>query len=179
MFRRDPEKGQFTLDDFMAQMGQVQQLGPMAHVMRKIPGLADIARQMSFSDADVEREVRRMRGIFDAMNAAERRDPELFCIGSRLHRVARGAGVPITDVSRFLKQFEMSRDMMRALSSRGNVAEDLRLSAGLVTESKTERDPSYLIDLTAARWRVIKRLFWFVLIVGAAWLLIRQQVAPG
>src|SRR3954451_20792841 len=68
------EKGQFTLDDFMAQMGQVKKLGPMGKVMGMIPGMAEIAKTSNMGD--VEGQMGRMRAIYDSMNRAERKNPD-------------------------------------------------------------------------------------------------------
>src|SRR5438105_8238694 len=55
------EKGQFTLDDFMAQMGQVKKLGPMGKVMGMIPGMGDLTKQLNMGEGDVEEQMDTMR----------------------------------------------------------------------------------------------------------------------
>jgi len=112
------EKGSFTLDDFMAQMSQVNKLGPMSKVMGMIPGMNDLAKNANMGDGDVERQMGRMRAIYDSMNRKERAKPELLD-GNRRRRIARGAGVGLNEVGQFMKQFEMSRDMMRAVGGQG------------------------------------------------------------
>src|SRR2546430_3353314 len=72
------EKGQFTLDDFMAQMGQVKKLGPMGKVMGMIPGMSEIAKTSNMGDGDVEKQMGRMRAIYDSMNKKERKKPDLL-----------------------------------------------------------------------------------------------------
>ncbi len=108
------EKGNFTLDDFMAQMNQVNKLGPMSKVMGMIPGMNEMAKQSAMGDGDVERQMGRMKAIYNSMNRRERVKPELLD-GNRRRRIARGAGVEVAEVGQFMKQFEMSRDMMRAI----------------------------------------------------------------
>jgi signal recognition particle subunit SRP54 len=112
------EKGQFTLDDFMAQMGQVKKLGPMSKVMGMIPGMAQMTKQMNMGEGDVEKQMGHMRAIYDSMNKKERKNPDLLD-ATRRRRIARGAGVQLNEVGQFMKQFEMSRDMMRAIGSQG------------------------------------------------------------
>ena len=112
------EKGNFTLDDFMAQMGQVKKLGPMNKVMGMIPGMSELTKNMGMNDGDVEGQMGRMRAIYDSMSKKERADTDLLD-GARRRRVARGAGVELNEVSQFVKQFEMSRDMMRAVGGMG------------------------------------------------------------
>src|SRR5215208_6137899 len=112
------EKGNFTLDDFMSQMGQVKKLGPMGKVMGMIPGMSQLTQQMNMNEGDVESQMGRMRAIYDSMSRTEREDTDLLD-GNRRRRIARGAGVEVNEVSQFIKQFEMSRDMMRAVGGMG------------------------------------------------------------
>jgi signal recognition particle subunit SRP54 len=112
------EKGQFTLDDFMAQMSQVKKLGPMGKVMGMIPGMSEMTRKMNMNEGDVDKQMSRMRAIYDSMNLRERAKPDLLD-GGRRRRVARGAGVELNEVGQFMKQFEQSRDMMKAVGGMG------------------------------------------------------------
>src|SRR4051812_16130468 len=112
------EKGQFTLDDFIAQMSQIKRLGPMSKVMGMIPGMSEIAKQSNMGDGDVEKQMGRMRSIYDSMNKKERKNPDVLD-GPRRRRIARGAGVDVNEVGQFMKQFEMTRDMMRAVGGMG------------------------------------------------------------
>lgn len=112
------EKGQFTLEDFMSQMGQVKKLGPMGKVMGMIPGMSEMSKQMNMGEGEVEKQMGRMRAIYDSMNKKERHNPDLLD-GPRRRRVAQGAGVQPNEVSQFMKQFEMTRDMMRAVGGMG------------------------------------------------------------
>src|SRR4051795_10236854 len=100
------EKGQFTLDDFMSQMGQVKKLGPMGKVMGMIPGMSDLTKNMGMNEGDVENEMVRMKAIYDSMTRKERKKPDLLD-GMRRRRIATGAGVDVSEVGKFMKQFEM------------------------------------------------------------------------
>jgi len=112
------EKGRFTLDDFMAQMSQVKKLGPMGKVMGMIPGMSEMTRQMNMNEGDVEKQMGHMRAIYDSMTPKERANTDLLD-GARRRRVARGAGVELNEVGQFMKQFEQSRDMMKAVGGMG------------------------------------------------------------
>jgi signal recognition particle subunit SRP54 len=125
------EKGEFTLDDFMAQMGQVNKLGPIGKVMGMIPGMSELTKQVNMSDGDVEKQMGRMRAIYDSMTRQERKKPDILD-GNRRRRVATGAGVPLNDVSQFIKQFEGARDMMRAVGGMGLVGK-MRLMKSLMS----------------------------------------------
>ena len=112
------EKGTFTLEDFMAQMAQVKKMGPMGKVMGMIPGMGDMMKQVKMNEGDIERSLKRMQAMYQSMTTAERKKPDLIEHGRR-RRIARGAGVDSSEVSKFIKDFEQSRDMMRAVGSMG------------------------------------------------------------
>ncbi len=112
------EKGQFTLEDFMSQMGQVKKLGPMGKVMGMIPGMSEMSKQMNMGEGEVEKQMGKMKAIYDSMNQKERKNPDTLD-GPRRRRIARGAGVEVNEVGQFMKQFEMTRDMMRAVGGMG------------------------------------------------------------
>jgi signal recognition particle subunit SRP54 len=109
-------KGEFTLDDFRKMMGQMGKLGPLNKVMSLIPGLNKLTDVMG--DADVEGDMRRLRGIVDSMTRDERRNPKLID-QSRRRRIAQGAGVEPHEVNDLVKQFDGMADMMKNLSSMG------------------------------------------------------------
>lgn len=112
------EKGQFTLDDFMSQMKQVKKMGPIGKIMGMIPGMDQLTKQLNMGEGDVEKQMGRMQAIYNSMTPRERKNTDLID-GNRRRRIARGAGVELTEVGQFMKQFEMSRDMMRAVGSMG------------------------------------------------------------
>src|SRR5918999_3724288 len=75
------EKGQFTLDDFMSQLGQVQKLGPMSKVMEMIPGMNQMTKQMNMGEGEVEGQMGRMKAIYHSMTKKERLKPDLLVGG--------------------------------------------------------------------------------------------------
>src|SRR6478609_3648611 len=99
-------------------MVQVKKLGPMSKVMGMMPGMRELTKNVGMQGEDVERQMGRMRAIYDSMSKKERGKPDLLD-GPRRRRIARGAGVELNEVSQFMKQFEMSRDMMRAVGGMG------------------------------------------------------------
>jgi signal recognition particle subunit SRP54 len=124
------EKGNFTLDDFMSQMSQVRKLGPMGKIMGMIPGMSDITKQLGQNEGAVEGQMNRMQAMYNSMTKLERKKPEILD-GNRRRRIARGAGVQLNEIGQFIKQFEMSRDMMRAVGGTG-MAGKLKLMKGLM-----------------------------------------------
>lgn len=108
------KSGQFDLEDFLQQMEQLENMGPLAGVMEMIPGAAGMARSM---DLDVnERMMKQSRAIIQSMTLEERRNPDILN-GSRRRRIAHGAGMTPADVNRLLNQFKDARKLMRAMTT--------------------------------------------------------------
>src|SRR3954465_14618048 len=85
------EKGQFSLEDFMSQMGQIKKLGPMSKVVGMIPGMSELTKQIGHDGEGVEDQMGRMRAIYDSMTRKERAKPDLLDSNAR-QRTAGGAG---------------------------------------------------------------------------------------
>ncbi|MCC7476000.1 MAG: signal recognition particle protein [Pirellulales bacterium] len=117
-------KGEFTLDDFRKQLGQIGKLGPLQKVMGLIPGMGAISEMMG--DVDHEQDMRRLLGIIDSMTPAERRSPSKTIDQSRRRRIAAGAGVEPREVADLVKQFEVMAQMMTSLAGKG-VRERMKL----------------------------------------------------
>jgi signal recognition particle subunit SRP54 len=114
------ERGTFTLDDFMQQMGQVRKLGPMGKIMGMIPGMNDLSRQLGQNEGLLEGQMGKMQAIYSSMTKAERKKVDVI-EHQRRRRIAAGAGVQPSDVSQFIKQFEMARDAMKAFTGMGSM----------------------------------------------------------
>jgi signal recognition particle subunit SRP54 len=107
----------FDLNDFLAQLQQMNQMGGLASLMDKLPGqLAAKAGQMD--TAKVEKDMRRKQGIIHSMTARERSKPDIIK-ATRKRRIALGAGVQVQDVNRLLKEFEQMQDMMKKMKGGG------------------------------------------------------------
>ncbi|MCH2114391.1 MAG: signal recognition particle protein [Pirellulales bacterium] len=110
-------KGEFTLEDFKKQLGQIKRLGPMQKVMGMIPGMSGMADAMG--DADPEQDMKRVFGIIDSMTAEERRQPSKIIDQSRRRRIAAGAGVEPNEVNDLVKQFDAMAQMMTQMAGKG------------------------------------------------------------
>ncbi|MFM9413123.1 signal recognition particle protein [Peptococcus simiae] len=102
----------FTLDDYLDQMAQMQQMGDMDSILEMVPGLNKKALKNVKIDA---REMDRSKAVILSMTKAERQNPKIIN-GSRRKRIAAGAGVRVQDVNRLLKQFDQSQTMMKQLT---------------------------------------------------------------
>ncbi|MDZ4075720.1 MAG: signal recognition particle protein [Hylemonella sp.] len=107
----------FDLNDFLAQLQQMKQMGGLSSLMDKLP--AQMAAKAGQVDTDkVERDLRRKEGIINSMTKLERRKPELIK-ATRKRRIAAGAGVQVQDVNRMLKEFEQMQEMMKKMKGGG------------------------------------------------------------
>ena len=113
----------FDLNDFKEQITQMRKMGGLSSMLDKLPAqLAEAAGQVN---ADVqERQIRRTEGIINSMTAAERAKPELIK-ASRKRRIAAGAGVPVQEVNRMLKQFDQMQAMIKQMK-KGGLAKMMR-----------------------------------------------------
>jgi signal recognition particle subunit SRP54 len=125
------EKGAFTLEDFIGQMSQIKKLGPMTKILGMIPGMSEMAKQANMGGQDVENHMGRMQAMYDSMTKDERKKPDMID-APRRRRIARGAAVDVQTVGQFLKQFEMSRNMMRAVGGMG-VMNRMKMMKGLMS----------------------------------------------
>jgi signal recognition particle subunit SRP54 len=110
-------KGEFTLDDFKKVLGQANKLGPLNKVMSMLPGMSGLGD--AIGDLDAEQDMRRLRGIIDAMTPEERRNPSKMIDQSRRRRIAAGSGVEAHEVNDLVKQFDGMADIMKRMSGMG------------------------------------------------------------
>ena len=107
-------KNQFDFNDFLSQLAQIKKMGSMKDLMGMIPGMDKALKGVEISD-DAFKPIEAM---INSMTPAERANPSLLN-GSRKARIARGAGVDIVALNRFLKQFEQTAKMMRKVQQMG------------------------------------------------------------
>ena len=110
-------QGQFTLEDLLQQLKQMDKLGDVKGIMKMIPGVARFAKQIDESKVD-NRLIRRQQAIIQAMTPKERKHPEILKAARKL-RIAAGAGVKVEDVNRLLKSYEQMADVMKKFKKMG------------------------------------------------------------
>jgi len=108
-------KGEFTLEDFKKQLGQISKLGPIQKVMSMIPGMGGMSKMLG--DQNPEADLRRLVGVIDSMTPDERRNPSKTIDQSRRRRIAAGAGVEAHEVNDLVKQFDGIADMMKKMAA--------------------------------------------------------------
>ena len=110
------KKGKFDFEDYLESMKQMRNMGGLGSILGMLPGMGIKAADLE--GAVDEKQMKRTEAIVLSMTPAERRNPKLLN-PSRKHRIAKGAGVDIATVNRFIKQFEQSQKMMKQFSSMG------------------------------------------------------------
>lgn len=106
------KKGKFDFEDYLESMKQMRNMGGISSILSMIPGMG---KQMGDIESAIdENQLARMEAIVLSMTPAERKNPKLLN-PSRKHRIAKGAGVDIAVVNRFIKQFEQSQKMMKQI----------------------------------------------------------------
>ena len=105
-------KAEFDYNDFLTQMQQIRKMGGMGSILSMMPGMGS---QLSSVDMDEgERSLKRVESIILSMTKEERANPNLMN-PSRKQRVAKGAGVDISEVNRLVKQFDQMKKMMKQM----------------------------------------------------------------
>lgn len=110
-------KGEFTADDFLKQIRQMKKLGSMESIMKMLPGMGGMMKQMKDMTPPDE-ELKKIEAIISSMTLAERSDSRIIN-GSRKVRIAKGSGTKVQDVNKFVKQFETAKKMMSGLMKMG------------------------------------------------------------
>ena len=123
---RKMKKNQFDFDDFLESTKQMKKMGGLSGIMSMRPGMGAMGglggkKGMQLDDSqaeEAEKKMARMEAMIYSMTPAERRDPDLLN-PSRKHRIAKGAGVDISEVNRMVKQFNEMKKMMKMIGKGG------------------------------------------------------------
>ena len=108
-------KNEFTLEDFLDQMGEVQKMGGIGKMLEMLPGI----NSKSVSDDEIEKsekEFRQMEAIICSMTLEERRNPSLLN-ASRRKRIAAGSGQPVSKINSLIKKYEDAKKLMKQFSN--------------------------------------------------------------
>ncbi|RZF21055.1 signal recognition particle protein [Halobacteriovorax vibrionivorans] len=108
------EKGKFSVNDFMKQMDMMKNLGSMASIMKMIPGMGGMLKQVG-DLTPAENEMKRMRVIINSMTKKER-DNYKIMKDSHIKRIAKGSGNTEAQVRDFIAKFKQMEQMMGGLS---------------------------------------------------------------
>ena len=105
------KKQDLDFEDFLQQMEQIQNMGPLDKILGMMPGMGNIKDQLG--DVDLNgKEMKRTKAIIQSMTVEERRNPNILN-ASRKKRIAKGSGNTVQDVNRLIKQFNEMKKMMK------------------------------------------------------------------
>ncbi|MBR7090618.1 MAG: signal recognition particle protein [Lachnospiraceae bacterium] len=110
------QKGKFDFNDYLESMKQMKNMGGLASILSMLPGMGINASDLE--GAIDEKKLRQTEAIILSMTPEERSNPKLMN-PRRKFRIAKGAGLDIADVNRFIKQFEQSQKMMKQMGGMG------------------------------------------------------------
>ncbi|HHF7346582.1 TPA: signal recognition particle protein [Legionella feeleii] len=118
----------FDLEDFKQQLLQMNNMGGIASMMSKLPGMSQLPQQ-AISQVN-DKAMAQTVAIINSMTPKERRIPKII-VGSRKKRIAAGSGTQIQDVNRLLKQFEQMQKMMKKFTKPGGMKQIMRGMGGM------------------------------------------------
>jgi signal recognition particle subunit SRP54 len=107
------KKAEFGFDDYLESMNQMKKMGGISSMLSMMPGIGG-SQIEEIENAMDEKKMARIEGIIYSMTPKERAKPSILT-PSRRRRIAKGAGVDITEVNRLVKQFEQSKKMMKQM----------------------------------------------------------------
>jgi len=105
----------FNFEDFLGQLKQIQKMGPLEQIVKMVPGMGGMAKQLESVDP---KEFSRIEAMILSMTVEERRHPGIIK-NSRRRRIAKGSGMKAQDVGRLINQFKDARKMMKQLAKMG------------------------------------------------------------
>ena len=110
-------KNQFTVEDFLEQLQMMKKMGGMESILGMLPGMGQMMKQVK-DMAPPDKEIKKIEAIIRSMTRKERVDHKILN-GSRRLRIANGSGTQVSDVNKFIKQFEQSQKMMSQMMKMG------------------------------------------------------------
>src|SRR6056297_2614169 len=111
------QKGQFNMNDLKMQLEQMQKMGGMEGVMGMMPGMGKMAKQMEGAGID-DKIISRQVALIQSMTKKERANPKLLQ-ASRKKRIAKGAGLEVSELNKLLKMQRQMGDMMKKMGKMG------------------------------------------------------------
>ncbi|APX89620.1 signal recognition particle protein [Brevirhabdus pacifica] len=111
------QKGQFNMNDLKSQIEQMQKLGGMEGVMGMLPGMKKMSKQVEAAGMD-DTLLKRQIALIQSMTKKERANPQLLQ-ASRKKRIAKGAGLEVSELNKLLKMHRQMADMMKKMGKMG------------------------------------------------------------
>lgn len=122
-------KNQFTLEDFLEQMGQIRKMGGIGKLLGMMPGMNSRAMQ-NVNVEQSERDFVQMEAIIQSMTREERENPSILN-SSRRKRIAAGSGQPVSKINQLVKRYDETRKMMKSFTGKGGAGRMNRMFRGM------------------------------------------------
>jgi signal recognition particle subunit SRP54 len=119
----------FTLEDFLEQLGAMKKMGSMTKLLGMLPGANSAAMKKQIDSID-DNELVRTQAIVQSMTPSERRDPKILN-GSRRARIALGSGRSVTEVNSLVDRFSAAQKAMKQMRSGGGLPAGMALPSGI------------------------------------------------
>jgi len=116
---RKVRKGTFDLEDFLEQLHQIRNMGPISQLVDMLPGMSGLTRNLP-QGAD-EKQMKKVEAIIFSMTPYERHNPSAID-GSRRRRISRGSGTTLQDVNQLLNQHKQIQKVMKQIGRGGKIS---------------------------------------------------------
>ncbi|MBD5405230.1 signal recognition particle protein [bacterium] len=123
--------GQFNFNDMLSQFRQVKKLGSIGGIMKFLPGIGGLAEKLASAGMNDDM-MKRQEAIILSMTPKERINPDILLMG-RKKRIAKGAGVSVSDVEKLIRQYQKTKQMMDQMQKMGGLK-------GLMQMAKSMQD---------------------------------------
>ena len=137
--------GQFTFEDMLSQFRQMKKLGSIGGIMKFLPGIGGFAEKLQSMGMNDDT-MKRQEAIILSMTVRERRNPDILLMG-RKKRIAKGAGVSVSDVEKLIRQYQKTKQMMEQMNKMGGLK-------GLMAMAKQMQDSgafANMLDLSGLK----------------------------
>ncbi|MGR3627495.1 MAG: signal recognition particle protein, partial [Limimaricola sp.] len=134
------QKGRFNMNDLKMQLEQMLKMGGMESLMGMLPGMGKMAKQASSAGFD-DRMLKRQIALINSMTKRERANPDLLQ-ASRKKRIAKGAGLEVSELNKLLKQQKQMADVMKKMGKGGMLKQAMKGMMGKGGEMPDANDPA-------------------------------------
>lgn len=128
VLERKIRKNQFTLEDFLEQMGQIKKMGGISKLLGMLPGM-NSASMKNVNIEQSEKEFMQMEAIIQSMTSEERENPSILN-ASRRKRISAGSGQPVSKINALVKRYGEAKKMMKQFSGKGGAGRMNRMFRG-------------------------------------------------
>ena len=118
-------EGQFSLIDLYEQMNSMKKLGPLSKVVDLIPGFGNLNIKSSMLDVQQEK-IEKWKNAMDSMTKDELTNPEKILNSDRIERISKGSGVLQKDIREMIKQYKLSKKMIKNLKDERGIERMMR-----------------------------------------------------